>query len=86
MKKLMVNDEVLEAEKIIKTETDIIGYVNNKEVFAFRGVKDFSIFKLENEQQFDTQEDDLNKRIKALEQSNAELMNLLAMQSIITPK
>ncbi|BDR82564.1 hypothetical protein [Clostridium tetani] len=86
MKKLMVNDEVLEAEKIMKTETDIIGYVDNKEVFAFRGIKDFSIFKLENEQQFDTPEDDLNKRIKALEQSNAELMNLLAMQSMITPK
>ncbi|KHO39114.1 hypothetical protein OR62_07715 [Clostridium tetani] len=86
MKKLMVNDEVLEAEKIIKTETDIIGYVDNKEVFAFRGIKDFSIFKLEGGHEFDTPEDDLNKRIKALEQSNAELMNLLAMQSMITPK
>ncbi|BDR67194.1 hypothetical protein K144312032_14220 [Clostridium tetani] len=85
MKKLIVNDEVFEADKIIKTDRDIIGYINDVEVFAFRGVKDLSIFEVEGGE-FDTPEDDLNKRIKALEQSNAELMNLLAMQSMITPK
>ncbi|BDR64414.1 hypothetical protein [Clostridium tetani] len=65
MKKLIVNDEVYQAEKIIKTETDIIGYIDDKEVFAFRGVKDFSIFKLEDRQEFDILEEDLQQEINA---------------------
>ncbi|RXI55553.1 hypothetical protein DP124_01400 [Clostridium tetani] len=64
MKMLLVNDDTLQAEKIIKTDTNIIGYIDNKEVFAFRGIKDFSIFKLENGE-FDTLEEDLQQEINA---------------------
>ena len=50
MKNLIFNEETFEAEKIIKTETDIIGQDSNgNEVFAFRGVSDFSGFEVKNE-------------------------------------
>lgn len=57
--------EIYEAEIIIKTDTDIIGYINDNEVFAFKGIKDFSIFKLENGQEFDILEEDLQQEINA---------------------
>lgn len=49
MKNLVFLDESYYADKIIKTDTDIIGTdkVGN-ELFAFKGIKDFSLFKLEN--------------------------------------
>ncbi|RXM55463.1 hypothetical protein DP134_05240 [Clostridium tetani] len=56
--------EIYEAEIIIKTDTDIIGYINNKEVFAFRGVNDFTQFKLESGE-FDILEEDLQQEINA---------------------
>lgn len=46
MKKLIFNGEEYEAERIVKTNTDIIGYNGNQEVFAFRGISDFSQFTL----------------------------------------
>jgi hypothetical protein len=48
----------LQAYKIVKTDTDIIGYdLNGKELFAFRGISDFSQFTLEEGQSFDTEDD-----------------------------
>ena len=48
MKKLNFNNEKFEAEKIIKTSTDIFGISNNTEIFRFKGISDFSKFTLEN--------------------------------------
>lgn len=59
MKRLIIDSEIFEAEKIIKAETSIIGYVNNKEVFAFRGVNDFTQFQLEESQEWDIAEEEL---------------------------
>lgn len=36
-----------EADKVVKTDDSIIGYINDKEVFSFRGISDFSLFSLE---------------------------------------
>lgn len=36
-----------EADKVLKTEDSIIGYIGDKEVFSFRGVKNFDSFSLE---------------------------------------
>lgn len=48
MKLLYHNGELIgEAESIVKTATDIIGYTKGVEVFAFRGVGDFSVFQVE---------------------------------------
>lgn len=56
MKTLFVNGETFEAEKIVKTNTSIVGYINGKEVFAFRGINDFSVFQLEEGQEWDMDE------------------------------
>ena len=57
MKTLIVNNQQFEAEKIIKTDTDIIGKdANGNELFAFRSISDFSLFALEEGQTYDTSE------------------------------
>lgn len=57
MKVLNINGEKFKADKIIKTNTDITGRDNNGvELFAFRGISDFSGFILEEGQAFDTSE------------------------------
>lgn len=69
MKKLVFNSESYEAEKIVKTETDIVGYNGNVEVFAFRGISDFSGFEIESGQVFDKSDDDLLKERLVLMQA-----------------
>lgn len=56
MKTLHFDGEVFQAERIVKTETSIIGYNGTTEVFSFRGINDFSKFKLENSEEFDLDE------------------------------
>jgi len=49
MKKLKVNGETFEAEKVIKTDKDIIGYdINDNEIFSFKGISDFTGFVLKD--------------------------------------
>ena len=68
MKTLTVNNETYQAERIVKTNTSIIGYNGNTEVFVFRGISDFTQFKLAEGESFDT---DLSPeaRIQALEEA-----------------
>lgn len=50
MKKLLFNNQSFEAEQIIKSDSDIIGKdLDGNELFVFRGISDFSTFKIENE-------------------------------------
>ena len=56
MKALLVNDELYQAEKIVKKESSIIGYNGESEVFAFRGINNFNKFELEEGQEFDVDE------------------------------
>lgn len=76
MKTLNFNGEKLQAENIIKTDTDIIGYdENNKEIFAFRGISDFTLFTLEEGQVFDiSDEDKKNHRLTDLEVAMAAML------------
>lgn len=73
MKNLLFNGESYEAEKIIKTNTSIIGYNGDTEVFAFRGISDFSLFELQDGE-YDVD------RMEQLESENA----LLALELIDT--
>jgi len=68
MKTLIFNNEEYQAERIVKTNTDIIGYNGNTEVFSFKGISDFSLFQLANGEVFDI---DLSPetRITALEEA-----------------
>lgn len=65
MKTLIVNGEIFTAEKIIKTDTDIIGYTNGKREFIFRGINDFNSFKLEEGQEWDISEKEHQEAIIA---------------------
>ena len=49
MKTLFISGEELQAERVVKTNTDIIGYNGNTEVFSFKGISDFTQFKLAGE-------------------------------------
>lgn len=75
MKTLNFNNEQYKAEKIIKTETDIVGQdANGNELFAFRGINDFTGFALEEGQIFDveqlTQEKILSKELANIKIDN----------------
>ncbi|UNK17639.1 hypothetical protein MNQ98_24790 [Paenibacillus sp. N3/727] len=72
MRKLSFNQDIYEAERIVKTDTDIIGYNGKNEIFAFRGISDFSIFELDGE--FDIENDEL----VALRADNEKLKTQLA--------
>lgn len=68
MKVLTVHDEIFEAERIIKTDTTIVGYAGGVEVFAFRGVNDFSAFQLADGQDWDVDEiNELRQQVADLE-------------------
>lgn len=57
------------AEKVVKTTDSIIGYTDGKEVFALRGISDFSFFSLDEGEVFDVSEPtvaDLQAQIFAL--------------------
>ena len=58
MKILYVGDEIYKAEKIIKSDKTIIGYIGNVETFSFRGIKDFTQFKLKDGQEWDIPKED----------------------------
>lgn len=49
MKTLMFAGEPYTAERITKTADSITGYIGTDEVFAFRGISDFSGFELDGE-------------------------------------
>jgi|BioPla2DNA2_1021312.scaffolds.fasta_scaffold42881_5 hypothetical protein len=68
MKKLIYNNEQYTAERIVRTDKNIIGYNGDNEVFAFRGISDFSQFELEDGQEFDMDEkEEMVQRISDLE-------------------
>ena len=77
MKTLKFNNEKYSAEKIIKTMDAIIGQdLQGNEVFAFRGISDFSLFELEDGQEFDLDEkEDLRKRLEIAEEALNEMLN-----------
>ena len=75
MKTLTFNNNIFKAEKIIKTENSIIGQdLQGNEVFAFRGISDFSLFELEEGQSFDMDEKELLKQ--ELTKTNAMVLEL----------
>lgn len=81
--------EKIIAEKIVKTDTDIIGYTNNIEVFAFRGITDFRMFMVTDEQgnvtDYDIEEsntqdkiiNDFKAQLEATNQAIAELSMMI---------
>ena len=91
MKILMFNKEEFKAEKIIKTKDSIIGKnLEGKEVFSFKGIKDFSLFNLKDGEEYDvetTEEQQLlstvlleNAAIKEQLKEQQELSATLALQ------
>ena len=79
MKKLLFNNNVYEAEVIIKTDNDIVGYSNNVVVFKFSGISDFSGFMLDDGQEFDEPAPSLEEKILQLKQEKDQLAETLDM-------
>lgn len=48
--KLIAYGETYQAEKITKSDLNIIGYdINNNEIFSFKGISDFTEFQLQDD-------------------------------------
>ena len=82
--KLIVNNETLQAEKIVKTNVNIIGYdINNNEIFSFKGISDFTGFVLKDENdiviEFEAPPITESERIVSTE----EAINMLMTMSIM---
>jgi len=56
-----------QAEKIVKNENTIKGYINGIEVFSFEGISDFSQYQLLNGQSYDVKEITDKEKIENLE-------------------
>lgn len=54
MKTLTVNGNAYIAERIVKTDTDIVGYTGDTLIFSFKGITDFAQFQLAESEVFDT--------------------------------
>ena len=77
MKTLNFNKQQFKADIIIKTNTDIIGQDSNGiEVFAFRGISDFTGFTLEDGKEFDAEEPTLEER------NRSDIDYILIMQGL----
>jgi len=49
MKVLNFNNQQFQADKVMKTDKDIIGYdINDNEIFSFKGISDFTGFVLKD--------------------------------------
>ncbi|WP_347722508.1 hypothetical protein [Lysinibacillus capsici] len=77
MRKLEFLGEFYEAERIVKEDNSITGYIDNLKVFSFQGITDFSLFKFDDEEIFDLDENSLLKeRLKSVEEALMFLMEL----------
>lgn len=67
-KNLNYGQDQFQADRVVKTDTDIIGYNNDSPVpvFYFKGISDFTQFSLAEGQIWDT-DLSVESRIKALE-------------------
>lgn len=76
MKTLIFNGtEHFVAERIVKRGNEIVGYIGGQEVFAFRGIKDWSMYKLADGQEFDGDaEQERERRLADLEAAVAWIL------------
>lgn len=78
MKTLYFNNKKYQAKKIIKTNTSIIGYIGETEAFSFLGINDFSLFQLEQGQNFDIEEKELlQQRLQSTEYALLFIMDMM---------
>lgn len=80
MKILIFNNQEFKAEKIIKNEDSIIGYIEGKEVFTFKGIKDFSLFTLKDGAEFDIEITEEQQLLSTVLLENANIKEQLKQQ------
>lgn len=76
MKQLKFFDEVYNAERIIKTADSIAGYIGDTEVFAMRGVSDFTDYELVDGAEWDLSNE--SSILSELQEENTSLKLALA--------
>lgn len=74
MKTLYFNNKAFQAEKIIKKADSIIGYIGSNEVFAFRGISDWTLFRVEGGEFDPDPEAEKEQRIADLEAAIATIL------------
>lgn len=77
MKTLIYNNDKkiqYNAEKIIKNVNTIIGYINDIEVFSFRGISDFDLFTLLDNEEFDAEDNTEKTLLKQIADLKVENM------------
>lgn len=78
MKIVTYNNEQFKAEKIIKTDTDILGQDSNgNELFAFKGISSFAGFTIANEDGTSVDYDTLQPSVTDLQIQIFNLTSLL---------
>lgn len=82
IKTLIFYEEEYKAEKIIKTDSAIIGQdLQGNEMFAFRGITDFALFSLGVGEEYDILINEFDFiRIESA-QANAELFEMMIMMT-----
>ncbi|WP_340014643.1 hypothetical protein [Paenibacillus sp. FSL K6-1318] len=70
MKNLTAFGVTFEAQRIVKTSDSIIGYSDQTEVFAFRGISDFTGYEIEGE--YDDPLPDISQEMDLLKQQLSE--------------
>ena len=75
MKTLSFDGKTFSAEKIFKEPNAVVGYDRNHEVFAFRGITDFSAFTLLDNQDFDLGE--IEQLRLEIARSNAQIFEIM---------
>ena len=77
--KIKFNNEIFQADNIIKTDESITGYDHDgKIIFQFKGINDFSLFELleGNYTEENKQSNDLEKRVTDLEILISEMIGV----------
>lgn len=80
MKQLFFMEEEYEAKRIVKSSDSIVGYYGKSELFAFRGISDFSLFTLAEGQEFDAPEPSETELLKEQVQMQQELIDTLMFE------
>lgn len=76
MKILHALGDELQAEKVTKSENEIVGYIDGIVVFRFKGIRDFSKFDLDGE--WDEDSDSVESQLRKIKEENDELKRRLS--------
>lgn len=82
MKTLLAYGDELKAERIVKTESEVIGHVGERIAFRFAGITDFTSLSLVEGEEWDVLPTSIEERQEASESAILSLMDMSLMGGI----